>query len=158
MLKIFCIFFVSVYGYRIYKRFYYNLQVASTASSRKSSTAPTTTVTANSNPILSQVLQNNSSRAAPTSQSSTTQKRTPVRKGAEPTKQTGSGNPGVIDLTDEDDKTAKSTTGTPVKILNKTVQMIGQPKVQVKGPVSKTVNGQTKTVVAGKTIQTPSKG
>lgn len=114
--------------------------MSSASSPRKQPVSGTTT------PILSQALQTPASRQSTTTTTTPTSatKRTPIirPKPAEAPKPL---NPGVIDLTDEDDRASKPGTAASVKILaNK--QMVTTPKLVAAKPLGKSPNNQTKVV------------
>ncbi|XP_056636952.1 myb-like protein X [Diorhabda sublineata] len=122
------------------------------------STAPSPRKTPTTAPILTQALQ---IRPTPTAKASTppVTKRPPLIRTKTADQQKPNGTPGVIDLTDEDDRTAKNLSqksilnknaGTPIKIVNK--NGMAQNKASPKGTSAK---GQSKTVAVGQAKTTP---
>nr|XP_023026555.1 activating transcription factor 7-interacting protein 1-like [Leptinotarsa decemlineata]XP_023026556.1 activating transcription factor 7-interacting protein 1-like [Leptinotarsa decemlineata]XP_023026557.1 activating transcription factor 7-interacting protein 1-like [Leptinotarsa decemlineata]XP_023026558.1 activating transcription factor 7-interacting protein 1-like [Leptinotarsa decemlineata] len=112
-------------------------QLSQTTTSNSTSSTPSTRKAPT--PILSQALQ-------PRQMPSIAKRPTPIRARPSSEATKPGGNPGVIDLTDEDDKTAKTAVGgTPLKVHN--MKQVAAPQKNVNLVQNKTANNGP---VAGK--------
>lgn len=109
-------------------------------SSNASSPRKSQPASGSTTPILSQALQTPNGRQSTTPVN--TAKRTPIARPKTAAESTKPANPGVIDLTDEDDRSSKQAGSTPIKILNK--QVVTTPKLVPTKVVGKSPNNQNK--------------